>query len=84
MKELEIREPVKWFTQQMEMKLRENDHKGSWRTCTDLYFITRLWEEFEELADAINNKESKENIIKECAEISNLAMMIADNARHLK
>ena len=28
-----MREEVKWFAEQMENKLQENDHKGGWQDC---------------------------------------------------
>lgn len=44
-----MRPAVKWFAQQMETKLRENDHKGGWMDCDYLWLIKRLKDEVEEL-----------------------------------
>jgi len=73
----EIREPVKWFAQQMEQQLKANDHKGGWDNCSMQYLLERLEEETHELTACSN----EEQVIQECADIANFAMMIADQAR---
>lgn len=75
------REQVKWFADQMELKLKENDHKGDWDGCSIDYLIQRLYEEFTELF-AIIHTNDKELIISECADVSNFAMMIADKFKN--
>jgi len=77
-----VREPVSWFAEQMEAKLRENDHKGGWEDCDYEYLANRLEEEVEELRALEGDPDVKgEKIIRECADIANFAMMIADNIR---
>ena len=37
---IELRESVKWFAEQMETRLKQNDYRGGWNKeiLTDLYF----------------------------------------------
>jgi len=90
-----VRPEVWQFALLMEKKLKENDHKKSWKKCKILYLIKRLKEEVKELEDCfwiedsrsdfinigedfmIKGKYSEEDVIKECADVSNFAMMIA-------
>lgn len=86
---MEVRESVKWFAEQMENKLKENDKKGGWDDCNIYWLIQRIREETNELLSAVNlNRDlgaTKENIIREAADVANFAMMVADIARkHLK
>jgi hypothetical protein len=85
-REEEMREPVRWFAGEMEKKLKANDHKGGW---SSLWFDD-LWEllgqELDELENAIAESDAddpvtNEELISECADIANFAMMIADNSR---
>jgi NTP pyrophosphatase (non-canonical NTP hydrolase) len=81
----EVREPVKWFAEQMENKLKENDNKGGWDDCNLYWLVNRIKEEVSELERAINiHRDLGDNrleIIRESADISNFSMMIADIAR---
>ena len=61
-----------------EQKLRENEHNGHWTNCEMSYLTKRLYDEFAELRRAIDKKASQETIFRECADIANFAMMIAD------
>ncbi|MBH0331464.1 hypothetical protein ABH14_16950 [Brevibacillus brevis] len=82
-----MREEVLWFAEQMEAKLKENDHKEGWNGCGIFWLKNRLIEEVNELSDAMDaghNSESGldvENIIREAADVANFAMMIADKAK---
>lgn len=82
---MKVREPVQWFAEQMERKLRENEHKGGWDDCNLYWLIQRIREETNELVHAVDLHRdlgaSKENIIREAADVANLAMMVADIAR---
>ncbi|MBK5428546.1 hypothetical protein ACTFRP_31475 [Bacillus cereus group sp. MYBK234-1] len=78
-----MREEVKWFAEQMESKLQENDHKGGWQDCDLQWLVKRLKEEVNELESALKDfpisfNEYSENVIKESADVSNFSMMIAD------
>ncbi|MCL6615826.1 MAG: hypothetical protein K6T39_01655 [Anoxybacillus ayderensis] len=82
---VDVRESVKWFAEQMEAKLKENDEKGGWDDCNIYWLIKRMREETNELLKAVNLHRdlgaTKENIIREAADVANFAMMIADIAR---
>ena len=78
MEKKEHREIVYNFAKIMENKLKQNDYKGGWSNCDIKWLLSRLKEETVELEQAIENK-SKENIVKEAADVANFAMMIADN-----
>jgi len=71
---------IKRFSCDMARKLRENSHKAHWNTVTKYYLLGRLQEELYELEEALYS-ESTESVINECADVANLAMMIADNLR---
>lgn len=87
------RKEITWFASEMEAKLRENDHKGHWadgNTVEEL--LPRIMDERDELLLAVHGLDldgpkeklsSKDacEIIRECADIANFAMMIADLVR---
>lgn len=81
------RESVQWFAEQMEIKLRENDHKGGWDNCGIFWLLNQLVKEVKELSDAMNSGHNSEsgldlkNIIREASDVANFAMMIADKAK---
>jgi len=62
-------------------KLRENSHKTHWDECTYLYLINSLMQEVQELRDAFLNRESPDEISRECADIANFAAMISQNVQ---
>lgn len=76
----------------MEAKLRENDHKGGWQGCRFSELFPRIAHERDELllaahplrldtmAETLTTQDACE-LIRECADIANFAMMIADNIR---
>ena len=80
----EAREQVKWFVGEMEKTLLENDYKGGWQNCDQWYLIGRLREETIELERSLHDARYDETkltkVIKEATDVSNFAMMIADNA----
>ncbi|PEP86132.1 hypothetical protein [Bacillus pseudomycoides] len=80
-----MRAEVKWFAEQMESKLQENDHKGGWKQCGKYWLFERMQEEMTELLQELslfsNDAENEDRVIKECADIANFAMMIADKVR---
>jgi len=77
-----MRAEVKWFAEQMESKLQENDHKGGWKDCDCYWLLNRAKEECLELLHELNVHRdlggNKEKIIKECSDVANFVMMIAD------
>lgn len=79
---MEIRDEVKWFAEEMEKSLRENDWKGGWKDCSIGWLIVKLAEEVGELATMFINADlGEQEVIKEATDVANVAMMIADIAR---
>ncbi|PGW89949.1 hypothetical protein [Bacillus cereus] len=80
-----MREEVKWFAEQMESKLQENDHKGGWQDCDCYWLLKRASGECLELLRELDVYrdlgDNKEKIIKECSDVANFVMMIADKVR---
>ena len=73
-----------WFAEQMEAKLRENDHKGGWENCSLDWLVGRLYREAKELWIEVDRVVPEpERIIREAADVANFAMMIADIARRI-
>lgn len=72
---------VKRFAEAMIEKLNEpeKNQKGDWRQYNAWYHFDRLEQEIAELKiELIGSNTSKEAILKECADVANFAMMIAD------
>ena len=67
-----IRSEVMWFAEQMERKLRANDHKGGWRNDYIRHLNYRLGLEQVELNVALT-KGIAEEIISEAADVANFA-----------
>lgn len=68
---------VQFFAEGMLYKLKKNSHKAHWETVDCDYLFDRLKEEVQELADARSG--TVDQIILECYDVANFAMMIADN-----
>jgi len=73
---IELRPEVQWFAEQMELALRENDHKTGWRDEHQSWLYGEL------LRNA--GKISEDRGIVRAVNTSNFAMMIADNKRNLR
>jgi phosphoribosyl-ATP pyrophosphohydrolase len=74
---------IRDFTVDMEKKLAENRHKGNregWINTDYQHLFNKLLAETEELQEVLIYKD-KDEIISECADIANFAMMIADKAK---
>ena len=69
--------PLLWFAGRMTHKLQLNDHKGSWKNCSNEYLLTRLKQELDELIEAMTpdglNKIDEEAVINEAADVANFA-----------
>lgn len=75
----DLRPEVVAFAVAMEKELRENDHKGGWKTEGISYFIEKLHEEVNELTKALGDiKATKRRVLSEAADVANIAMMLAD------
>ncbi len=73
-----VREAVGHFADRMEYKLKCNDHKGGWNSCTMEYLLRRLKEEVAELEKMIDDPQLQGGVDLECADVANFAMMIAE------
>jgi hypothetical protein len=76
---MKIRKPLQLFAENMEIKLRENDHKAGWRHMNYRDLQRRIGEELEELWKALFWGDG--GVISEAADVANFCMMIADNWR---
>ncbi len=70
-----VRPEVQWFSNEMERKLLENDHKSHWSGFTNRQLLNRLKQETAELEHAIG---CGKDVVGEAADVANFAMMIAD------
>lgn len=86
---LRRRKTLIWFSKKMEEILRKNDYKSGWHNCSYDFLFAKLNEETDELKRAIfkyldykdgYNEDLIANIIREAADVANIAMMIADNS----
>ena len=85
---------VKRFAEAMIEKLNEpkNLAKESWNECHVDYLVYCLWKEINEVELVLkqkmscfaSTKERKQEILKECADVANFAMMIADKVGALE
>jgi len=79
-----LRPELHWFAGMMEKTLRKHDaEKGvdGWKNENMEWLYDRLREEALELEVALlSGKENPTGIIKECCDVANIAMMIADLA----
>ena len=73
-----------WFRNKVVDKLtygREVKGKGDWVKVPYPHLLRRLLEEVGELAEALLDEAKPHQIISECADVSAIAMMIADNIK---
>ena len=84
--EITLRPEVRWFAEQMELQLQANDHKPGWQNSSYSSLLTRLEQETKELEELMKEPwaDRKDEMVKECADIANFAMFLADNGHHLR
>ena len=70
---------IQTLVEVMKEKLAENDHKVPWDDIPNRELFTLLDDEVSELSDAILHGTPRE-IMRETADVANLAMMLAGNA----
>ncbi len=73
-----VRKEVVQFALAMEEKLKKNDWKGGSEDLSDLDLFDKLFEEFEELSEFVEENNPKE-VINEAIAVANFAMMLYDN-----
>lgn len=86
-----MRESVQWFAGQMEKELAKHDEdRGEgWKKDGVLRLFHHLRREVDELESAVteaveSGEIDQEKVIGECADVGNLAMMVADVTRAVK
>ncbi len=72
------RNSVARFARSMEVVLKQNDRKGGWSNLSKNSMFNSLTSEVFELHEAIIKGQLGPEITKECCDIANYAMMIAD------
>lgn len=70
---------VRQFAAVMLKNLKENSYKTGWKDCSFKHLLCRIREEVDEIQDGLLEGLSAEEIVSECADVANFAMMIADN-----
>jgi len=82
---LNLRPALKWFAELQEAKLRDNDYKGGWVAMRDEELFHHMNRANVKLVNLIADlhrvttlREAGSSIKKECVDIANYAMMIAD------
>jgi len=80
---VEVRSSVRWFSEEMEKKLRRYDYRGGWEECSPDWILARMYDEILELIEA-KNKKDWANVIEEAADVANFAMMMASIAQELR
>lgn len=78
------KQSVEWFGEQMIKKLEANINKRHWFRTSYAYHFDGLKEEVKELEELLQDDKvpyKHKEIILECADIGNRAMMIADKAK---
>lgn len=73
---MELRPEVKWFAENMERKLRDNEHKGGWKVMTARELWKRVDDELKELTEC-----EDEDFEDEAADVANFLMMLCDIRR---
>jgi hypothetical protein len=71
-KQITLRPELQWFAVQMELALRENDHKDGWNNCSQDWLLEQMYRN----ASKINKSRT---CINKVINTANFAMMIADN-----
>jgi hypothetical protein len=77
-----IESAVDWFSRRMKrtLLLPKNLKKGGWDTCYFSFLLRRLKEEVAEVEEVLSilPPSNPDRVIRECTDVANIAMMIAD------
>ena len=73
-----VRPSVVRFARLMESQLRRNDSRGGWANCDRAYFMEKLEINLRDLGYDLRAGE-KEAVQRDCADLGNFAMMLAEN-----
>ena len=79
-----LRDELQWFAQEMEAKLRLNDHKSGALDMTYARLLTRLRQEIVELTTAIEAMKGVNSdyrrVVLEASDVANFSAFIAQKA----
>lgn len=75
---LQLRPEVQAFAQHMELKLRENDHKGGWKDMKEGALYIMLEAELHELQAALLLNRPMA-VMSEVLDVANMGMMVCDS-----
>ena len=82
---MKIYKTLLWFCEQMQKALNKNSYKGGWKGCGTEYLFEKLTEEYEEVMvysrQSLIDKNIKKKLTAECADLANIAMMLADEVK---
>ena len=67
------------FAADMLGKLGRNNFKTGWHLLSPKQCINRMRQELREVARAVEQKKSEEEVRAECADVANFAMFLAHN-----
>lgn len=78
-----IKFALDWFPKEMELELMKHLDRPGWKQSDFRFLFRRLCDETIELDKALfaDRKITRKQIIKECIDVANFAMMIADNIK---
>lgn len=86
--QVNLRDGLQWFAETMELTLRAHDHqKIGWSHLSAKWITKRIVDEAGEARRACETYRksgsvlSRDRAIRECADVANFAMMLADNLR---
>ena len=86
--QVNLREGLQWFAEAMELTLRKHDqNKRGWKHLSAKWLTKRMVDEAGEARSACEAHRksgsvvSRDRAIRECADVANFAMMLADNLR---
>lgn len=71
-----MRKEVLKHAEMMETQLVANDYKGGWKGCSTEYLLNKLMQNVKQLSNATHTSIAVRHLVN----ISNYAMMLADNA----
>ena len=73
-----VKRSIKWFAAEMRKKLMQCTDKPLWRGEKPEHLWGRMCGEIVELKEEMDRGGTKSAVVKECADVANFAMMIAD------
>ncbi len=76
---LELRPEVLAFAQNMEARLRQNDHRGGWEECSDMYLLSGALKNMHTVTGALSDAHTPRMIELHTADAANFLMMLVDN-----